>query len=477
MISTIDAYICMNFNLHLPEIDSACEANNIKHYYYLYGMEAKEIDSFAKKILGIHIINKKLLSSQKAVDLGLPENFDFDRVHFIVSNNHVIKTYAIYGLTVDAISPAIFINQLHPFTPLEKTQRVVSDSFYLKYSYKVEIDSHIRLNKMCKFEMYDRVTYILEPMFHSKLYKVSNQSGKIIAEYNFSDLNNLYDSLLRQIYPNIQEFPECFQIGFADALIEYKEELLEHRLGDLEMYNDTLYVHLDKKIPVLVDSIHFLPLNYRCLVKLNKELEFIDFYIDKYISYYKQYPLAGYMFNFNPYDHTLPNIRDYNEKLTELVAYRFKIVEPHSITPYKKDTFHIPLTLSKPIYSNQGGFYGLIDSFWILRDLPFLYSPHTNLYYNLISKSSSKHIPDSLPDYCYIHDIKLLENRMYLVFETPFGCYFSVFNTLKHQVESATYLGPLPKYKLMASLSNEGILFYTTSTHTPDSHFLYIQSD
>src|SRR5690606_22451769 len=133
MISTIDAYICMNFNLHLPEIDSACEANNIKHYYYLYGMEAKEIDSFAKKILGIHIINKKLLSSKKALDLGLPENFDFDRVHFIVSNNHVIKTYAIYGLTVDAISPAIFINQLHPFTPLEKTQRVVSDSFYLKY--------------------------------------------------------------------------------------------------------------------------------------------------------------------------------------------------------------------------------------------------------------------------------------------------------------------------------------------------------
>lgn len=465
IITNLDAGNCNNINQIDYLLDSLCKINHIKHLYFFQGIDKRELKKFSFQIFDREFHDSSIVSDQLIDKLSL-KNYHNGSTILFVKNDRVYKTKSIYDFEEKDIYEFKSRIDLEFNQPITQNKQVL-DSFKLNYSYKIKLDSSIRINRKCKYIKKDTVLYILEPLFNKKLYKVSCNSGKILNGFSFDkELND--DSFLYYHYINQ---PKLLSLDSLKKLSKLYKENSTIILSELYLINNKITVAMRYPILTIVnksDSNMALSYrNYNTILTIDDDFKVENYYLDNQISYDGKYPVfypnVGYSENKNLSFYT---IRDYSQDIKVEKVLNFELLkESHSLKLTQHiDSFIVPSNLE--YNSNSNVRPCLLNSkykAWHLFNLPFIYFSKTNTYFNLIENAVITDISEiDLDNYqCFLESFSYMNDEIVNVLQFKNKQIYLIQVDVKNQkVVKLKKYDSIAKFNLKSFLSDDFNVFY-----------------
>jgi hypothetical protein len=463
IITNLDAGNCNNINQIDYLLDSLCKINHIKHLYFFQGIDKREFKKFSFQIFDRVFHDSSIVSEQLIEKLSLKNYYNGSTVLF-VKNDRVYKTKSIYDFEEKDIYEFKSRIDLEFNQPIIKNKQVL-DSFKLNYSYKIKLDSSIRINKNCKYKKKDSILYILEPLFNKMLYKVSCNSGKILNSFSFDkELND--DSFLYYHYINQ---PKLLSLDSLKKLSKLYKENSKIILSELYLIEDKINVALRYPILTIVnrtDSNYALSYrNYNTILTIDDNFKVENYYFDTQISYDGKYPVfytnVGYSENNNLSFYT---IRDYFQNIKVEKVLNFELLkESHSLKLTQHiDSFIVTSNLEYNSNSNIRPY--LLNSkykAWHLFNIPFIYFSKTNTYLNLLENTIISDISEIDNYQCFLKSYTNVNDEIVNVLQTINNqLYLFQVNVKNQKVLQFKKYDSIIKFNLNSILSQDFNVFY-----------------
>ncbi len=473
---------CNNVITQDELIDSICKKHNIPHFYYFINLQQNEVEEYSQSIFGIKFNKNQLINEIKINQLRLDTIKKTNRLLF-VKNDKILKNIDISSFDeiqlIEFKSNSTSLN--NEFYKYSK-QLIKTDSFVLKYKYKIKADSNIRFNYRCILKKQDSSIFILEPLFKKHLYKISSNTGQIIEKISIEKCLVNYDSILFCVYKNqITNHP-----SIKDSLLKYSD-LLKHKIKtnfyNLAIEEDQLYLSSD--IGIIVLNAYNKPhvLNYRVIYKLDKNLKIENYFVDPFISYRNFFVDFTYLdlFNKNSIQMRLMNFSNSNEKILRSIYCKL-IESEHKILKFDRDSVVIPNKFEMEFNSNQTTHQMNISDInnpaWLLDPYPYIYFPRDSVFFNFLKNEIDTNKNITFKSNILTQRISTLfsnDSIVKLVYLFNDFSYLIEIDLINKEQISIIPIGPLQKLYLEPIFEENGNLCIFPTNIAKNGNYIYFK--
>ena len=369
IVTIFDALNCSNYAIYDENVDSICKSNDVEHLYYVKNLWRGEVEAYSKKLFG------KQIKTFQLVDENLSRKINFEQIPAyyvcLIIDGHLLKT-----IRIDQVDERLLLKfniYKNDVLLLNPSKTYFKDSLTLNQKRTYKLPSKIRLTDVSPILKDKNSLYIVDPLFREEIYKVNLNDSNYYLSKQLNHLVNI-DSIHFYCYIDLKQENKIL----FDSIMYYAkiESSSEFRVFKMYMDKSNLFLLGSVKILTYIDGL-FQMLNHNMVLKLDSNLNIINYYFDKKLNYNQYYPLL--IGNSCPvcdesfvYTQT---IREFDEviKIKKNLIYRINETK-HLLIPFRKDTLNLPFDLYNTFYSNVSGtFYniGNAEAVWFLD--PFLY--------------------------------------------------------------------------------------------------------
>jgi hypothetical protein len=363
---------------------------------------------------------------------------------------------------------------------ISNAQFVESDSSMGQYVKKIPLNPNISLHQSNRVRHSKHGTYLFEPYYNKRLYKLSESDGKILKTFDVSNYSIPYDTIIKIIYgTEINDSREIYySLTIPDVINAYKEEnFVAH---DFNTYNNKVYISGRHAGPYLLDEKNVMLLNYNVILELDSNLKLLDYYVCKSLEYKKKYPMSDHLFNFNPDEFALQSILDQDAILIEMDDYRFKLAKPHEIELTEIHNYPLPFDFKCEQHSNYMGYYcnfGDIEiPVFLLKHKALIYLYNKNQMIDL--KTGRQFSADTSFDcksfFCTLWDVKRINNKVLFCFVSNVKVYKTEFDLEMKRVTNTSIVGDFNNFTSY-SISDEGKIVMSPLTESTVTQYITIK--